>query len=151
MWGYTSQKYLKRTNKKCCYIWKLQALIDEKGCKLEFLPPYSPDFNPIKYSFSVIKCALKGAPEHHIHGTGSLQELANKVLMVAKEVVTPEIAKNQYRHCNIQVAFEGNYKVAFHLTKFFLRCTAVPCEILYTLVNISKSVSSIRSTPTLCF
>jgi transposase len=69
------------------------------------LPPYSPDFNPIEYSFAVVKHALKGAPEYRIQGTESLQELANKVLEVARAVVTPEIAKNQFRHCNIQVDY----------------------------------------------
>ena len=80
-------------------------MIDEKGCKLEFLPPYSPDFNLIEYSFSVVKRALRGSPEHRIQGTQNLQELANKVLEVAREVVTPQIAKNQFRHCNIQVDY----------------------------------------------
>jgi len=69
------------------------------------LPPYSPDFNPIEHSFSVIKRALKGAPERRIHSIEHLQELANKVLMIAKEVATPEIAKNQFCHCNIQVDY----------------------------------------------
>lgn len=80
-------------------------MVKEKGCKLKFLPPYSPDFNPIEYSFSVIKRALKGAPEHRLQGTEGLQELANKFLEVARTVVTPEIARNQYRHCNIQVDY----------------------------------------------
>jgi len=60
-------------------------MIEEKGCKLEFLLPYSPDFNPIKYSFSVIKRALRGEEKHRLQGTETLQEVANKVLMVAKE------------------------------------------------------------------
>ena len=34
-------------------------MIEEKGAKLEFLPPYSPDYNPIEYSFSVLKRQLK--------------------------------------------------------------------------------------------
>ena len=80
-------------------------MIDEKGCKLEFLPPYSLDFNPIKYSFLVINRALRGSPEYRIRRTQNLQELANKVLEVAREVVTPQITKNQFRHCNIQVDY----------------------------------------------
>ena len=80
-------------------------MIEEKGCKLEFLPPYSPDFNPIEYSFSVIKRALRGEEKHRLQGTETLQEVANKVLMVAKEAVTPEIARNQFRHCMIQVDY----------------------------------------------
>jgi transposase len=33
--------------------------IEAFGGRVEFLPPYSPDFNPIKSSFSVIKSFLK--------------------------------------------------------------------------------------------
>jgi transposase len=80
-------------------------MIEERGCKLEFLPPYSPDFNPIEYSFSAIKRALRGPHKYRLKGDETLQELANKVLRVAKEVVTPEMARNQYRHCNIQVDY----------------------------------------------
>ena len=81
-------------------------MIEDKGCKLEFLPPYSPDFNPIEYSFSVIKRALRGPHQYRLEGTETPQELANKVLIVVKEFVTPDIAKNQFRHCNIQVDYD---------------------------------------------
>ena len=33
--------------------------IESFGERIEFLPPYSPDFNPIESSFSVIKSFLK--------------------------------------------------------------------------------------------
>lgn len=38
-----------------CQIHKsaaLRELVEDYGCVLEFLPPYSPDFNPIEESFS---------------------------------------------------------------------------------------------------
>jgi transposase len=30
-------------------------LIEDKGCELIYLPPYSPDFNPIEEAFSKVK------------------------------------------------------------------------------------------------
>lgn len=30
----------------------LHEIVEDQGCGLEFAPPYSPDFNPIKESFS---------------------------------------------------------------------------------------------------
>lgn len=38
-----------------------------RGMKLEFLPPYSPDFNPIELAFSLIKSSLrrKGCPDRN--------------------------------------------------------------------------------------
>ena len=35
------------------------ALIADAGCHLVFLPPYSPDFNPIEQAFAKSKQALR--------------------------------------------------------------------------------------------
>jgi transposase len=74
-------------------------MIEANGCKLEFLPPYSPDFNPIEYSFSVIKSALKG--NHQMHGNEDFDELAKLLGETVKSRITPEIAANQFRTCRI--------------------------------------------------
>ena len=38
---------------------ELINIVQELGGKVEFLPPYSPDLNPIERSFSVIKAWIK--------------------------------------------------------------------------------------------
>jgi transposase len=40
---------------------KVRELIEEGGCSVVFLPPYSPDFNPIEQAFSKIKGILRKA------------------------------------------------------------------------------------------
>jgi len=35
------------------------AVVKSMGCHVEFLPPYSPDFNPIELAFGQIKTWLK--------------------------------------------------------------------------------------------
>lgn len=79
----------------------VQEIIERAGCKCEFLPPYSPDFNPIEYSFSVIKKHFKH--DGGITGDEDIMELAEKAIKIAKQVVTAEMAINQFRHCRIQV------------------------------------------------
>ena len=37
----------------------VRALCDEFGVRLEFLPPYSPDYNPIEESFAELKAWMK--------------------------------------------------------------------------------------------
>ena len=37
----------------------LVNLVESVGCKIIYLPPYSPDFNPIETAFSSIKSWLK--------------------------------------------------------------------------------------------
>lgn len=36
-----------------------QALIENSGCQLLFLPPYSPDYNPIENYWAVLKSKVK--------------------------------------------------------------------------------------------
>ena len=45
-----------------------KELIEEAGATLRFLPPYSPDFNPIEQAFSKLKAHLRKAAERTIHG-----------------------------------------------------------------------------------
>jgi transposase len=39
----------------------VRNLIEKRGCELVFLPPYSPEFNPIEQAFSKVKGMLRGA------------------------------------------------------------------------------------------
>ena len=46
----------------------VRAAIEASGARLLFLPPYSPDFNPIEQAFSKLKAHLRKAAERTIHG-----------------------------------------------------------------------------------
>jgi transposase len=43
-------------------------LIEEKGAMLLYLPPYSPDFNPIENAFAKLKALLRKAGERTLEG-----------------------------------------------------------------------------------
>ncbi len=40
---------------------RVKEIIDDRGCELLYLPPYSPDFNPIEEAFSKVKGLLRRA------------------------------------------------------------------------------------------
>ena len=40
---------------------RVRDLIEEGGCEFVYLPPYSPDFNPIEQAFSKLKASLRRA------------------------------------------------------------------------------------------
>ncbi len=40
---------------------RVSELIEERGCELLYLPPYSPDLNPIEEAFAKIKALLRNA------------------------------------------------------------------------------------------
>jgi transposase len=46
----------------------VQEMIEAKGARLRFLPPYSPDFNPIEMAFSKLKALLRKAAERTVDG-----------------------------------------------------------------------------------
>ena len=46
----------------------VRAAIEASGARLFFLPPYSPNFNPIEQAFSKLKSHLRKAAERTSHG-----------------------------------------------------------------------------------
>ena len=69
---------------------EIKKLIEDRGCRCEYLPPYSPDFNPIEYSFSVIKKVIKN--QYQLRGNETPLQMARLVLNVSIDAIAPEIA-----------------------------------------------------------
>ena len=42
---------------------KVVQLIEAAGCRIIFLPPYSPDFNPIEHHWTAVKNAIRKTVE----------------------------------------------------------------------------------------
>ena len=47
---------------------QVRALIEAAGAHLLYLPPYSPDFNPIENAFAKLKALLRKAAERTVSG-----------------------------------------------------------------------------------
>jgi transposase len=50
---------------------KIRALIEAAEASLRYLPPYSPDFNPIEKAFAKLKALLRKASERTVEGLWS--------------------------------------------------------------------------------
>ena len=70
---------------------KVQALIEARGARLLFLPPYSPDLNPIELAFAKLKTLLRKAAERTRDG------LWDRIGIVL-EAFTPQECANYFRH-----------------------------------------------------
>ncbi len=70
--------------------------IEEVGAIIHFLPPYSPDFNPIELLFSKVKSALR-AMELELSATQDIES----IVLAAFCTVTPEDCKAWIRSCAI--------------------------------------------------
>ena len=71
---------------------KVKEIIEGRGCELLYLPPYSPDFNPIEQAFSKIKGILRRA---EARTRESLIEAMGRAL----EAVTDRDARRLFGHC----------------------------------------------------
>lgn len=76
-----------------------QALIEAVGCRLLFLPPYSPDFNPIEPVFAKVKTALRAAAAR----TGDDLLAATKA---ALDAVTAGDAAGCYADCGFPLPLQ---------------------------------------------
>jgi transposase len=54
-------------NLSCHKGLKIRAMIEAAGATLLYLPPYSPDFNPIENAFAKLKAFLRKAAAQTIH------------------------------------------------------------------------------------
>jgi len=69
----------------------VREAIEAAGATLLYLPPYSPDLNPIEMAFSKLKAHLRKAAEHTI--TGLLRRIGRVV-----KTFTPQECRNFLRH-----------------------------------------------------
>ena len=70
---------------------ELIKIIESVGCKIIFLPPYSPDYNPIELAFSVIKSWLKKNKDFIEYCLDPYF-----ALLLACEQITSDMAKSFY-------------------------------------------------------
>jgi transposase len=76
---------------------EVRRAIEAVGAQLRFLPPYSPDFNPIELAFAKLKAFLRAArPRSFDHVTA--------LIAVALRLFTPAECRNYVRHCGYRVA-----------------------------------------------
>jgi transposase len=88
---------------------QLEEMVHATGALLFFLPPYSPQLNPIELGFSLLKRWLKR------HAPLAFRFDANRTLAVAMTKcteATKEGTENLYRHCGYETQ-------ALNKAKFF--------------------------------
>jgi transposase len=71
---------------------RIRHLIEERGCELMYLPPYSPDFNPIEEAFAKIKGILRKAEARS-------REALIEMIGQAISVISARDARGFFEHC----------------------------------------------------
>ena len=71
---------------------RIRELIELRGCELVYLPPYSPDLNPIEEAFSKMKGLLRKAQARS-------REALLEAIGAAISAVTDQDARGFFEHC----------------------------------------------------
>jgi transposase len=75
---------------------RVRELVESRGCELLYLPPYSPDLNPIEEAFSKVKGLLRGAGSRT---RGALIEAMGRAL----DAVASRDARGFFEHCGYRL------------------------------------------------
>ena len=71
---------------------RIKELIEERGCELMYLPPYSPHLNPIEEAFLKVKRLLRKTEARTRKGL-------TEAMGVAISAVTAQDAHGFFEHC----------------------------------------------------
>ena len=74
----------------------VQAAIERVGARLRYLPPYSPDYNPIEQAFAKLKAFLRAARPRTF-------DQVVELVAIALELFSPPECLNFVRHCGYRV------------------------------------------------
>jgi len=84
-------------------IDSIRAIASARNIKVIFLPPYSPDFNPIEESFSVVKGFIRRHYRRYRRRFSNYQDfLAWSVRTVGSGVKAAQNARGRFRHAGIR-------------------------------------------------
>ena len=75
---------------------EVRVAIEQAGALLRYLPPYSPDFNPIELAFAKLKAFLRAARPRTFDHVCELMAAALGLFM-------PDECANYVRHCGYRV------------------------------------------------
>ncbi len=79
---------------------RVKELIEGRGCELLYLPPYSPDFNPIEEAFSKIKSLLRKAEAR-------TREALVEAIGRAISAVSAQDARGFLEHCGYSIPVQS--------------------------------------------
>ncbi|SRR6266702_1437117 len=76
----------------------IREMVEGRGARLIYLPPYSPDLNPIEEAFSSMKAWLRANRDYVLGGVEGDGADPYTVIWEAIHSVTPEDAYGWYQH-----------------------------------------------------
>lgn len=75
---------------------RAQAIVAARGCRLLYLPPYSPDYSPIELAFAKIKALLRQA-------AARTRDALEHAIAAALRQISAADARGFFAHCGYRV------------------------------------------------
>jgi transposase len=75
---------------------EVRAAIEHAGAHMRFLPPYSPDFNPIEQAFAKLKAFFRAARPRTF-------EHVCELMATALGLIMPDECRNYVKHCGYRL------------------------------------------------
>jgi transposase len=79
---------------------RIRRMIEGRGCQLVYLPPYSPEFNPIEEAFSKIKGFVRKAEAR-------TREALVEAIGLALSAVGSRDARGFFEHCGYRLPVQS--------------------------------------------
>lgn len=76
---------------------EVRAKIEARGCRLWFLPAYSPDFNPIEHAFAKLKNFLRKAQARS-------QDTLQAAIGAGLDTISDQDARGWFKHCGFPLS-----------------------------------------------
>jgi len=76
---------------------KVTEILARKNCTIKYLPPYSPDFNPIEMAYSKLKSVLRKLAERTVAGLIAILE-------ACADLFKPDECENYFGACGYDLA-----------------------------------------------
>ena len=76
---------------------RVKEIVEGRGCEVLYLPPYSPDLNPIEQAFSKVKGSMRKAEAR-------TREALIGAMGRALDAVTAKDARGFFGHCGYRTA-----------------------------------------------
>lgn len=87
---------------------EIKAVIEARGCSVRYLPPYSPDFNPIELTFSVLKAWVR---KHYYRLWPTFgRDFGAFLKWGIEQSECDRFAEEHFRHCGGGYMFDGDYE-----------------------------------------
>ena len=87
---------------------RIREAVEAKGCLIRYLPPYSPDFNPIELTFSMLKAWMRRHFQHYREAFKG--NFGGFIRFAIEHSGCDQKAREHFRHSPAGYQFEGDYE-----------------------------------------